>query len=92
MVCYLRGTRILTPDGEIPIEDLSVKNSVVTISGAVRPVRWVGHRRIDLNRQPQPETVAPIRILRDAFADNIPHRDLLVSPDHAIFVDAWRAG
>ena len=32
--------------------------------------------------------MAPIRISeRDAFADNVPRRDLLVSPDHAIFVD-----
>ena len=31
--------------------------------------------------------MAPIRIERDAFADGMPHRDLLVSPDHAIFVD-----
>jgi hypothetical protein len=29
----------------------------------------------------------PIRVERDAFADNVPHRDLLVSPDHAVFVD-----
>ena len=31
--------------------------------------------------------MAPIRIERDAFADNVPHRDLLLSPDHAVFVD-----
>ena len=31
--------------------------------------------------------MAPIRILRDAFADDMPHTDVLVSPDHAIFVD-----
>jgi hypothetical protein len=31
--------------------------------------------------------VAPIRIIRDTFADNVPHRDLLLSPDHAVFVD-----
>jgi hypothetical protein len=31
--------------------------------------------------------VAPIRIRHDAVADDMPHRDLIVSPDHAIFVD-----
>jgi hypothetical protein len=40
-----------------------------------------------LSRHPRPETVAPIRIEREAFADNVPHTDLLLSPDHAVFVD-----
>ena len=89
-VCYARGTMIRTPDGEQPVETLRSGKRVITLvdgEEVTQTVRWLGHRRIDLTRHPRPETVAPIRIERDAFADNVPHRDLLVSPDHAIFVD-----
>ena len=90
VVCYARGTMIRTPDGELPVEKLRSGKQVITlVDGAEVPqaVTWVGHRRISLAGHPRPETVAPIRIERDAIADGMPHRDLLVSPDHAIFVD-----
>ena len=90
VVCYARGTMIRTPDGELPVENLRLGQQVITlVDGAEVPqaVTWVGHRRIGLAAHRRPETVAPIRIERDAIADGIPHRDLLVSPDHAIFVD-----
>ena len=90
VVCYARGTRIRTPDSELPVEKLRPGMQVITlIDGEEVPqtVTWLGHRRIGLAGHPRPETVAPIRIKRDAFADGMPHRDLLVSPDHAIFVD-----
>ena len=72
------------------MESLVQGDIVLTLAGgelSAQPARWVGRRRIDLTAHPRPETVAPIRIERDAFADDMPHRDLLVSPDHAIFVD-----
>jgi hypothetical protein len=53
----------------------------------VKTVKWLGHRRIDLRAHPRAETVAPVRIIRGAIADNVPHQDLVVSPDHAIFID-----
>jgi Hint domain len=89
-VCYAAGTRILTVTGERTVESLMQGDIVLTLSGdelSPQPVKWIGRRRIDLTAHPQPETVAPIRIQRDAFAANMPHSDLLVSPDHAIFVD-----
>ena len=90
LVCYAAGTRILTATGERVIESLLQGDIVLTLSDRelkAQPVKWVGRRRLDLTAHPQPETVAPVRVQQGAFADNIPHTDLLLSPDHAIFVD-----
>jgi hypothetical protein len=87
VVCYALGTRIGTPTGETAVENLQIGDLVLTASGAAKPVKWIGRRRIDLALHPRPEVVAPVRIQRDALAENVPHTDLLLSPDHAIFVD-----
>jgi hypothetical protein len=90
LVCYAAGTRILTATGERAIESLLQGDIVLTLSDGelkAQPVKWLGGRRIDLTAHPRPETVAPVRVQRGAFDDNMPHTDLLVSPDHAILVD-----
>jgi hypothetical protein len=86
-VCYLRGTHILTLSGETFVEDLKIGDHLVTRFNGIQPIKWIGRRRIDLLAHPHPEVVAPVRIQRSAVADDVPHRDLLVSPDHAVFVD-----
>ena len=85
VACYAAGTRLRGAQGEIAVERLRPGDLLRTAGGALRPVRWIGHRRIDLTRHPDPRRAQPIRIAADAFADGVPTRDLWLSPDHAVF-------
>ncbi len=86
--CFAAGTRILTPRGEVPVEALREGDPVVVLSCAgTRPVRWIGHRRVKLAGHPRPWDVQPVRVRADAFGPGHPHRDLRLSPDHAIHAD-----
>jgi hypothetical protein len=85
--CFVAGTHIRTTEGDIAVEALRVGMRVPTVSGAVRPIVWLGHRRVDCRRHPHPEKIWPVRVQQAAFAPATPRRDLLLSPDHAVFVD-----
>lgn len=86
-VCFLEGTRLLGLHRDIAVEDMEVGDRLITDSGAMRPVRWVGKRSIDTDRHPHPETVWPIRIGKGAIAEGLPERPLYLSPDHALYLD-----
>jgi hypothetical protein len=87
VACFAAGTRILTDHGPVPVEALREGDAVVSAFGAIRPVRWIGHRRIDCGRHARPHEVWPVRIAAGAFGAGLPQRDLLLSPDHAVFVE-----
>ena len=93
--CFAAGTRIRTARGEIPVEHLEVGDLVVTLSGRGAPLKriaWIGWRRVTLDRHPTPEAVTPIRVAAHALGPGLPHRDLRLSPDHAIYVGAAGGG
>ena len=87
VACFATGTRILTPSGEIAVEDLAEGDAIVSASGDTVKVTWIGHRRVDCRRHPKPREVWPVRILAGAFGRGLPCRELWLSPDHAVFVD-----
>ena len=62
-------------------------NAWRTASGALREIRWLGHRAIDCRKHSHLEQVLPICICAHAFGENLPARDLYVSPGHSICVD-----
>lgn len=85
--CYCRGARILTERGEVAVEDLRVGDGVVTAQGRTRPIVWIGHRDIEVARHAFPLEILPVRVRAGAFGRGLPHRDLWLSPQHAVFVD-----
>ncbi len=88
--CYAMGTAILTPDGEVAVESIQPGDTVMTSAGGClvpETVVWTGLRELDLTRHPSPDAVAPIRFHAGALGDNLPRRDLLLSPDHCLFID-----
>jgi collagen type I alpha len=83
--CFAAGTRIQTDRGEVAVEQLVVGDLLVTAAGVFRPIVWIGMRRVDCRRHPFPAKVAPICVRAHAFGRNRPRRNLILSPDHAIF-------
>ncbi|MFN3577318.1 MAG: Hint domain-containing protein [Tabrizicola sp.] len=81
LICYVRGTRILTPEGETPIEDLRPGDLVTTRDNGPQPIRWIG-----CSTAPGSGKLAPIRIARGALGHGLPHRDLLVSRQHRMLL------
>jgi collagen type I alpha len=85
--CFAAGSRILTPEGEVPVEELRSGDLVITAEGSARAIRWAGRRRMYFRLQPAPARSLPIRVQAGTFGPGLPQRDLFLSPDHAIYSD-----
>lgn len=85
--CFVSGTHILTPHGPRAVEALAPGDLVIRHDGAAVPIIWHGKRRIDTSRHTAPERVWPVLIEADAIAEGVPSRDLLLSPDHALYLE-----
>jgi hypothetical protein len=74
----------------VAVEQLQPGDRVVTLGGRglpVKPVLWVGRRHVVLAGRADAAEMAPIRIKAGALGPNTPKRDLVVSPDHCLYLD-----
>jgi hypothetical protein len=95
VVCYAKGTLILTKHGFIPIENMKAGDKVIT-NGKIyknkiakqerpksEPILWVGKFKVNkLNSSSR-----PICITKNALANNFPFQDLYVSPNHSMIIN-----
>ncbi len=72
--CYLKGTHIATPEGEVQVETLKAGDKVLTAAGGIATVKWLGHRTLYKNRIPAKDAVRafPILFKKDSIANNVP--------------------
>ena len=86
--CYLEGTLLLTEAGSVAVEDLQIGDVVATIEGP-QPIRWIGKRAYlaRLINQHHRDALMPIRFSAGALGENVPVRDLFVSPEHMMMLD-----
>jgi hypothetical protein len=88
MTCFAAGTGIATTRGLVPVEAIHRGDRVCTVlDGDTADVMWVGHRKVDCTGHPNPSKVWPVRVSAHAFGRGMPATDLVLSPDHAVYVD-----
>ncbi len=76
--CFVAGTMIAVPGGEVPVENLRPGDLVLTHDDGPQPLRWIGRRVV-----PAEGGLAPIRIRGGTFG---PHRALTISPLHRLMI------
>lgn len=91
-VCYLSGTLILCEAGEVCVEDLRCGDRVYVYDGsggrALREVIWVGHQRHCARDGFSADMSGyPVRIMKDALSEGVPHKDFLVTPEHCLYLE-----
>ncbi len=83
--CFAAGTLLATPTGEAAVEALRPGDAVLLADGTTGRVVWTGWREVACGQHPRPHDVLPVRVRASAFAAGVPLRDVVLSPDHAVF-------
>ncbi|WP_166443352.1 Hint domain-containing protein [Acetobacter sp. DmW_136] len=89
--CFLAGSMISTPKGDVAVEDIQIGDEVVTFDwrnykDITRSVVWVGKAHVNVRSDlPDDEAGWPVRILKDAIADGVPYKDMLITSEHCLF-------
>ncbi|KAA8385745.1 hypothetical protein FOH24_11750 [Acetobacter tropicalis] len=90
-ICFLAGSMVRTPEGDVAVENLRSGDHVVALvngQNVTREVVWTGvaHAKIKAD---MPDDMAgyPVRILKNAFAEGVPYKDMLITAEHCLFID-----
>jgi hypothetical protein len=86
VICFTPGTRIETPEGPRPVEELHEGDRVQTRDSGAQEIRWIGCRRMTGARLFAMPRLRPVRLRAGALGGDVPDATLLVSPEHRVLV------
>ncbi|MGD7069352.1 Hint domain-containing protein [Acetobacter sp. AAB5] len=90
-VCFLSGSMIRTPEGDIAVENLVIGTEVVTFDWQnnkeiTRPVVWIGKAQCSVRPDlPDDQAGYPVRVCENALAEGVPYKDMLITAEHCLF-------
>jgi Hint domain len=83
--CLLKGTRISTPSGDRPVQELQIGDEVQTLAGR-KAIKWIGYNKFTKEEgRAWQDSVIPVHVARFAIDDQTPYRALYLSPLHCLF-------
>ena len=89
--CFLSGSLIRTPDGEIPVEAIVSGDKIIAyVAGSeeIREVIWTAQSHCDVQPHLSDDLAGyPVRILRGAIADGVPSKDMLITAEHCLLLN-----
>lgn len=89
--CFLAGGMVRTPQGSVAVENIQAGTEIFVFdwknnTETTQPVIWAGQAFTVVNSSlPDDEAGYPVRILKDALADGMPCKDMLVTAEHCLF-------
>lgn len=89
--CFTPGTLIVTNRGDCLVEDLAPGDMVLTRDDGFCPIRWIGRREVSEAELLLSPRFQPVLISQGALGNNLPLRDMRVSPQHRMLVTGTRA-
>ncbi|MEJ5141830.1 Hint domain-containing protein [Gluconobacter albidus] len=89
--CFLAGSMIRTPEGDVAVETLRLGSTVLAfVNGETveRTVTWAGRSHMIAKAGlADAEAGYPVRIMQGALAEGVPYKDMLVTPEHCLFIN-----
>lgn len=90
-ICFAKGTSLLTKNGSQNIETLDVGDEVITRDNGYQKICWIGKTHVPFEAMAANSERRPVKIAAGALGKNVPAKDLVVSRQHRVLVEDWRA-